>query len=487
MAEGSADVDSAPKKVIVAGDTFKICNMFAGNLFQFALDNNPGWSAQAIHDFLLVEESDSPYFKWLREQQTIAVRCEQLGHHLNQSLSDEAIRRLLLTFSEDPKLDFFNRLRSQLEVDSSIDMEPDMPSDQEADNRDVDILWLRYEKTNLTGELNEKQKMIDQLRDENQKLKDELNEKQKMIDQLRANLSTTSTGKTKGIQNGVDAPPGRPRLLESEPLLTEKEWPRNMDPPPDSTPTRYDLWYGRHKTVSRLPAWTPQVDDGPPRVPTNKAVVTHKRNSEGLTTEPLAGCGGNVCWDNPLTAYKSTKIKAAKVGWFQHDGFAIRRWNTPSRTRSTTLPVGMKLPHDAEFIPRHIRFKAGSGGAWSCCSRSTRHNGKIAIIPFHMPTCPLCKASRHRGQSIYHDFRLTGERGERVDVQDWPAEWKEKALPVEVSKKRSRKEANVDGDNEAEPSVKKVKQPCPLCVAQLRAQGEGEGGEGERRLCGGEV
>jgi hypothetical protein len=31
----------------------------------------------------------------------------------------------------------------------------------------------------------------------------------------------------------------------------------------------------------------------------------------------------------------------------------------------------------------------------SCCSRSARHNGKIAIFPFSMSTCPLCKANRH--------------------------------------------------------------------------------------------
>lgn len=237
-----------------------------------------------------------------------------------------------------------------------------------------------------------------------------------------------------------------------------------MDPQPDPTPTRYDLCYGRHKTVSRLPAWTFQVDEGPPRVPTNKSIVTHKRNWKESTTEPMAGCGGNVCWDDPLTAYRSTKIRGAKLVWFQHDGYAIRRWDTPSRTRSTTLPAGMKVPADANFdSPRQIKHKEGSGGAWSCCSQSARHNQKIPLIPFYMWACPLCRASRHRGQSIYHDFRLTGECGERVDVQDWPTRWKEKALkdketvdaessetPVEKARKRPRKdalEADVDADD----------------------------------------
>lgn len=404
MAEHITDVDGGPETVEVNKAWLDTCDTLAGNLHVFAQKFNPGWPDQIIVDNLSAELDVNLYFKWLEEQHIIASRSEQLGLCLDHSLSVADVRRLLLTYNkEDPKLDLFAWLRSQLGVDSTSDTGPETSNDQQAKDQNAEILRLR---------------------DENQKLKDELNEKQQTVDQLRAKLSASSTGKTKGIQNGVDVPPARPQLLESEPFLTVHEWPGNLDPHPGPNPTRYDLWYGRHKTVDRLPAWTPQVDEGPPRVPNNKFIITHKRKWKRPTTEPLAGCGGNVCWDDPSTAYKSTKMKAAKVGWFQHDGFAIRRWATPSRTRSTTLPVGMKLPHDAEFSPKHIKLKRGRGGAWSCCSRSARHNGKIAIIPFSMSTCPLCKASRHRGQSIYHDFRLTGERGERVDVQDWPEQWK---------------------------------------------------------------
>ena len=390
MAEHHTDVEAGSDTVQVDKGLYERANLFAGNLFQFAQEVNPGWPDRYLNKYLTVELSDSPYFKWLREQYDTAQK--------------------LVAKIQKLKADFDNfKFESQRRED---------------------------------------------------KAKEELDLRQQMVDQLTANINASQI---KGIQNGVDAPPTRPKLLESEPFLTVNEWPGNLDPQPGPTPTRYDLWYGRHKTVEHLPAWTPQVDEGPPRVPNNKFITTHKRKRKRPTTEPLAGCGGNFCWDDPSTAYKSTKMKAAKVGWFQHNGFAIRRWATPSRTRSTTLPVGMKLPDDVEFSPKHIKLKRRSGGAWSCCSRSARHNGKIAIIPFSMSTCPLCKASRHRGQSIYHDFRLTGERGERVDVQDWPTQWKKKALrekevvdaessetPVEGTRKRSRTdafEADVDADN----------------------------------------
>lgn len=163
MAEHHTDVEAGSDTVQVDKGLYERANLFAGNLYQFAQEVNPGWPDRYLDKYLTFELSDSPYFKWLREQYDTAQK------------SVAKIQKL--------KADFDN-----LKVES-------------------------------------------QRRED--KAKEELDLRQQMIDQLTANINASQI---KSIQNGVDAPPTRPKLLESEPFLTVNEWPGNLDPQPGPTP-----------------------------------------------------------------------------------------------------------------------------------------------------------------------------------------------------------------------------------------------------------
>ncbi|XPS76047.1 hypothetical protein M3J09_008110 [Ascochyta lentis] len=155
------------------------------------------------------------------------------------------------------------------------------------------------------------------------------------------------------------------------PALTLRDWPRNQHPDPGPEPTLYDLWAGQDVPDDQCIPYTRQIEKGLSKISTVEDIVT-------------------LIADDECTPY------AKQIG-----------------KGLPRVPMGHTIPHP-------IDDPIGLPDVTHQRRLLLDYPSEIQLLPFSIKCCPLCKAPRYRGKSVYHDFRLLGEDGLKIHTDKWP-------------------------------------------------------------------